>query len=90
MNRGPRRPLFHLAWLAGGFVLGGLLHVLLERFLPEGVAKEFFTTAVTATFGPIHVDLIVVSLTIGPLGLDVSLMAAVGVAIAFFVARSLF
>ena len=90
MNRGPRRPLFYLGWLAGGFVLGGFLHVLLRRFLPEGVAKEFFTTAVTPTFGPVHLDLIVVSLTLGPIGLDVSLMAVVCVVIAFFVARSLF
>jgi hypothetical protein len=71
-------------------VLGGFLHVLLRRFLPEGAAKEFFTTAVTPTFGPVHLDLIVVSLTLGPIGLDVSLLAVVCVVIAFFVARSLF
>lgn len=82
--------MFYLGWLAGGFVLGGFFHVLLRRFLPEGAAKEFFTTAVTPTFGPIHLDLIVLSLTLGPIGLDVSLLAVVCVVIAFFVARSLF
>lgn len=82
--------MFYLGWLAGGFVLGGFFHVLLRRFLPDGAAKEFFTTAVTPTFGPIHLDLIVVSLTLGPIGLDVSLLAVVCVVIAFFVARSLF
>lgn len=82
--------MFYLGWLAGGFVLGGFFHVLLRRFLPEGAAKEFFTTAVTPTFGPVHLDLIVVSLTLGPIGLDVSLLAVVCVVIAFFVARSLF
>lgn len=76
--------------LATGFVLGGLLHALLRRYLPQGAAKEFFTTAVTPTLGPVHVDLLVVSLTLGPLGLDVSLLAVVGVAVAYFVARSLF
>lgn len=76
--------------LAAGFVLGGFLHALLRRFLPPGAAKEFFTTAVTPTFGPIHVDLLVVSLTLGPIGLEVSLLAVLGVAIAYFVARSLF
>ena len=76
--------------LAAGFVLGGLLHALLRRFLPQGAAKEFFTTAVTPTFGPVHVDLLVVSVTLGPIGVDVSLLALVGVAAAYLVARSLF
>ena len=90
MAYGPRRPLFYLGVLAAGFVLGGFLHALLRRFLPAGAAKEFFTTAVTPTVGPIHLDLLVVSLTLGPIGLDVSLLALVGVAIAYLVARSLF
>jgi len=88
--RGPRRPLFYLGVLATGFVLGGFVHALLRRFLPPGAAKEFFTTAVTPTFGPIHMDLLVVSLTLGPIGLEVSLLSVLGVAIAYFVARSLF
>jgi len=73
-----------------GFVLGGFLHSLLRHYLPQGAAKEFFTTTVTPTLGPVHVDLLVVSLTLGPIGFDVSLLALVGVAIAYFVARSLF
>jgi len=88
--RGPRRPLFYLGVLAAGFVLGGFLHALLRRFLPQGAAKEFFTTAVTPTFGPVHLDLLVVSITLGPIGLEVSLLSVLGVAIAYFVARSLF
>jgi len=90
MARGPRRPLFYLGVLAAGFALGGFLHVLLRRFLPPGAAKEFFTTAVTPTFGPVHLDLLVVSITLGPIGLEVSLLSVLGVAIAYFVARSLF
>jgi hypothetical protein len=76
--------------LAAGFVLGGFLHALFRRFLPQGAAKEFFTTAVTPTFGPVHLDLLVVSITLGPIGLEVSLLSVLGVAIAYFVARSLF
>ena len=49
-----------------------------------------FTWSVTPTIGPIHLDLLVLSVTMGPIGLDVSLLAVVGVAIAFLVARSLF
>ncbi|MGH7612639.1 MAG: DUF4321 domain-containing protein [Gemmatimonadales bacterium] len=90
MAHGPRRPLFYLGVLASGFVLGGFLHAILRRFMPQGAAKEFFTTAVSPTFGPIHLDLLVVSITLGPIGLEVSLLSVLGVAIAYFVARSLF
>jgi len=76
--------------LTVGFVLGGLLHAFLRRFLPQGPAREVFTWSVTPTIGPIHLDLLVMSVTLGPIGLDVSLLAVVGVAIAFLVARSLF
>src|SRR5437879_10292522 len=76
--RGHRGALFYVGFLAGGFVLGGLLHALLRRFLPQGAAKEFFTTAVTPTFGPVHLDLLVVSITLGPIGLDVSVLAGGG------------
>jgi hypothetical protein len=90
MPHGPRRPLFYFGVLAAGFVLGGLVHAFLQRFLPQGPAKEIFTWSVTPTFGPVHLDLLVVSVTLGPIGLDVSLLAVLGVAIAYFVARSLF
>ena len=90
MAPGPRRPLFYLSVLAVGFVLGGLLQAFLRRFLPQGPAKEVFTWAVTPTLGPIHMDLLVMSLTLGPVGLDVSLLAVVGVVVAYLVARSLF
>jgi len=88
--RGPRRPLFYFGVLATGFVLGGFLSALLRHYLPQGAARGFFTTTVTPTFGPVHLDLLVVSVTLGPIGFDVSLLAVVGVAIAYFVARSLF
>jgi hypothetical protein len=87
---GPRRPLFYLGVLAAGFVVGGVLNAILRWKLPQGAAKEFFTTAWTPTFGPVHLDLLMLSMTLGPIGLDVSLLALVGVAIAYFVARSLF
>ena len=90
MARGHRGPLFYSLWLAGGFVLGGFLQALLRHYLPQGAAKEFFTTGVTPTLGPLHVDLIVVSITLGPIGMDVTLLAVVGLAIAYLMARSIF
>ena len=90
MAIGPRRPLFYVSVLTAGFVLGGFLSALLRRFLPPGPAKEFFTWTVTPSVGPVHLDLLVLSVTLGPIGLDVSLLALVGVVLAYLLARSLF
>ena len=90
MAIGPRRPIFYVGVLAAGFVLGGFLSALLRRFLPAGPAKEFFTWTVTPSIGPLHLDLVILQLTLGPIGLQVSLLALVGIVLAFLVARSLF
>ena len=90
MAIGPRRPLFYLGVLAIGFVLGGFLSALLRRFLPPGPAKEFFTWTVTPAVGPLHLDLLVFNVTLGPIGLEVSLLGIVGVILAYLLARSLF
>jgi hypothetical protein len=90
MTIGPRRPLFYVGVLSVGFVLGGFLSALLRRFLPAGPAKEFFTWTVTPTVGPVHLDLVILQMTLGPIGLAVSLLGLVGIIIAYLVARSLF
>jgi hypothetical protein len=84
------RPVFHLVVLASGFVVGGLLTVAARRFLPAGAVKEFLTTGVTPSMGPLPVDLIILKFAIGPVALDVSLLSLVGVLVAYLIARSLF
>ena len=86
----PRRPLFYLGVLSSGFVLGGSLNAFLRRVLPEGAPKDVLTFAVTPTLGPVSIDLIVLSFTIGPIGINVSVLAVVGVVLAYLLARSLF
>ena len=90
MAIGPRKPLFYVGVLSIGFVLGGFLSALLKRFLPEGPAKEFFTWTVSPSLGPLHLDLIIFSLTLGPIAVQVSLLGIVGVVLAYLLARSLF
>lgn len=90
MSIGPRRPVFYVGVLTGGFVLGGFLSALLKRFLPAGPAKEFFTWTVAPSVGPLHLDLVILQLTLGPLSLQVSLLGLVGIVLAYLVARSLF
>ena len=90
MAIGPRRPSYYVGVLTIGFVLGGFLSTLLRRFLPAGPAKEFFTWTVTPTVGPLHLDLVILQMTLGPVGVQVSLRGLVGIVIAYLVARSLF
>ena len=85
-----RRPWFHALVLAVGFVVGGFLTQFARRFLPPGAVKEFLTTGVTPSLGPLSVDLIIVKFALGPIALDVSLLSLVGVLLAYLVARSLF
>ncbi len=85
-----RRPAFHLAVLAAGFVTGGLLTQAARIFLPAGGVKEFLTTGVTPSVGPLQLDLIILKFGLGPVAVDVSLLSLVGVLIAYLIARSLF
>jgi hypothetical protein len=91
MARGPskHRPVFHVLVLASGFVAGGLLTHVSRKFLPTGAVKEFLTTGVTPSVGPIPIDLIILKLSLG-FALDVSLLSLLGVLIAYLIARSLF
>lgn len=84
------RPLYHGAVLATGFVVGGFLTAFARRFLPVGAVKEFLTTGVTPSVGPLPIDLIIIKFAIGPVALDVSLLSLVGVLVAYLIARSLF
>lgn len=90
MPLGPRKTSYYVTVLVLGFVLGGFLSSLLERFLPDGPAKEFFTWTVEPSVGPLHVNLLILDFTIGPVGVDVSLLALVGIVLAYLLARSLF
>lgn len=84
------RPGFHVLVLAVGFVVGGFMTQFARRFLPPGAVKEFLTTGVTPSLGPLQVDLIIIKFALGPIALDVSLLSLVGVLIAYLIARSLF
>jgi hypothetical protein len=92
MARGPskHRPVFHVLVLASGFVAGGLLTQVARRFLPAGAVKEFLTTGLTPSIGPLPIDLLILKVTVGPVALDVSLLSLLGVLIAYLIARSLF
>ena len=84
------RPGFHAIVLAVGFIVGGFLNAIARAFLPTGAVKEFMTSAVTTSAGPLQIDLIIIKFALGPIALDVSLLSLLGVLIAYLIARSLF
>ena len=82
--------MFHAVVLAIGFIVGGALTQIMRKFLPAGAVKEFLTTGVTPSFGPLQIDLVIIKFALGPVALDVSLLSLLGVLIAYLIARSLF
>ena len=84
------RPGFHALVLAIGFVLGGFMTQFCRMFLPAGAVKEFLTAGVTPSIGALKIDLVIISVGVGPIALDVSLLSLVGVLAAYLIARSLF
>ena len=84
------RPGFHVLVLTIGFIIGGFMTHFCRKFLPAGAVKEFLTTGVTPSIGPLPIDLIILKFAVGPIAIDVSLLSLVGVLIAYLIARSLF
>jgi hypothetical protein len=88
MASGPHRPGFYLGVLIAGFITGGALTALLRQTMPESAARTFFTTSWDAQFGPVSADLLVISFTLGPIALHVSLLSLIAVVVAYLIARS--
>jgi len=76
--------------LAVGFVAGGAMQQAARILFPAGAAKEFLTAGVTASVGPLPIDLILIKFALGPVAIDVSILSLVGVLVAYLIARSLF
>lgn len=75
--------------VAAGFVIGALLTELVAIALPASAAREFFVTTVTASLGPLALDLWVIAVTLGPLVLRVNVLSVVGIVLVAWFARSL-
>ena len=89
MDHSRRRSVTRWVWtLVLGLFLGGLLTNLFEVFLPTGAPLAFFTTSVSASLGPLSVDLVSLAFSIGPLTVTLNVLTLVGIGMVAFVMRS--
>ena len=77
-----------LATVAVGMFLGGLLTKLAESFLPESAARSFLTSSVTSMVGPFYLDLVAVTITLGPISFVLNVLTLVGIVIVALAVRS--
>ena len=87
---GPRRrSLSRLVWtIVVGLFPGALFTKLAIPYMPESAAREFLTTSVSASFGPLGIDLIAVAFAVGPLTLNLNALSLVGILLVALVMRS--
>jgi hypothetical protein len=71
-----------------GFVFGALLTELAVRFMPESSARTFFTTSISAAFGPLVLDLVAFGITLGPLVLNLNFLSVLGALVVLLTARA--
>lgn len=87
---GPRRrSATRLLWVTLiGLFLGAVFTRLAVIFMPESAARSFLTTSVSASLGPLGLDLVAFSFVIGPLTVTVNALTLVGILIVAVVVRS--
>jgi hypothetical protein len=73
-----------------GLFLGALFTKVAVLFMPDSAAREFLTTSISASLGPLSVDLIAVALVLGPLTLSLNALSLVGVVLVSMIMRSWF
>jgi hypothetical protein len=71
-----------------GLFLGALFTELVIRYLPDSAPREFLTTTVSASVGPLGVDLVAFAFVIGPIVLNLNALSLIGVLIVALIMRS--
>jgi hypothetical protein len=69
-----------------GAMIGSLLGELLKMALPEGVVKDVFLRSINIKAGPVVLDLIMFSLTLG-FTLKLNFIGIIGIGIAYYLLR---
>ncbi len=91
MNVVRRGALPRMLWaVVVGLFLGALLTKIAVLYMPDSAAREFLTTSVSASLGPLGIDLIAVAIVLGPLTLTLNALSLVGILAVGLVMRSWF
>jgi hypothetical protein len=91
MMGGRRGVMPRMGWaIIVGLFLGALFTRIAILFMPESAARAFLTTAVSASLGPLSIDLIAIALVIGPLTISLNALSLVGILLVGLVMRSWF
>ena len=88
----PRRgPIPRMVWaVIVGLFLGALFTKVAILFMPDSAAREFLTTSVSASLGPLSIDLIAIAFVLGPLTINLNVLGLVGIVLVALVMRSWF
>lgn len=89
---GPRREAIpRMAWaVLVGLFLGALFTKIAVLYMPDSAAREFLTTAVSASLGPLSIDLIAVAFVLGPLTVSLNALSVISILLLGLVMRSWF
>jgi len=69
-----------------GALIGSVLGEILGLILPAGVVKDFFLKSATASVGPVTLDIILITLTLG-FSFKLNITGVIGVLIAAYALR---
>jgi hypothetical protein len=80
-----------MAWaVLVGLFLGALFTKIAVLYMPDSAAREFLTTAVSASLGPLSIDLIAVAFVLGPLTVSLNALSVISILLVGLVMRSWF
>ncbi len=71
-----------------GLFLGALFSRLATHYLPDSAGREFLTTTVSASVGPLGIDLVAFSFVVGPVVLNLNVLSLVGIVVVALIMRS--
>ena len=74
--------------IVGGLFVGALMTVLVTNFVPESPSRSVLTTAVSASIGPLGLDLVSVGFVLGPLTISINALTIIGILLVALVMRS--
>jgi hypothetical protein len=84
-----RRSGTRLVWaVVVGLFLGALFSRLAVLYMPESAARQFLTTTVSASIGPLGIDLLAIGFVIGPLSINLNVLSLVGILLVWLILRS--